>query len=78
MTLDELITVLTGYQRLGYGARAVTAYADARLDPTLMFDPTNTVEITGVFAGDDDEEVVLETVAWRHGPVEIPQSDRNR
>ena len=70
MTLDDLVTVLQGYQRLGYGARFVTQYASEQLDPT------NTVEITGVFAGDDEDEVVLETVTWHH--VEDPQHDQTR
>lgn len=58
MTLDELVAALVDMQRLGYGARLVTQYAGKQLDFT------ETEEITGVFAADDDDEVVLETVSW--------------
>jgi hypothetical protein len=60
MTVDELIKALIEIQRLGYGQRIVCQYGGTQLDIS------NTVEITGIFAGSeaDDDEVVVETVTW--------------
>jgi hypothetical protein len=58
MTVDEMVEALQRMQALGYGDRIVSQFGGAQLDPT------DTREITGVFADDDDDEVVLETVEW--------------
>jgi len=66
MTVNELIAALIEMRDLGYGERVVTQYAKAQLDPT------ETDEVTGLFAGLDDDEVLLETVAWSHPPTPAP------
>lgn len=67
MTVNELIAALVEMRELGYGERVVTQYAKTQLDPT------ETHEVTGLFAGFGDDEVVLETVTWsEHRPTPAP------
>jgi hypothetical protein len=66
MTVNELITALIEMRHLGYGEHAVTQYRKAQLDPT------ETDEVTGLWAGLDDDEVILETVTWSHRPTPAP------
>jgi hypothetical protein len=58
MTVNEMIDALVKLRDRGYGERVVTQYAKEQLNPT------ETSEVTGMFAADDDDEVVLETVTW--------------
>jgi hypothetical protein len=62
MTVQQMYEALADFVSRGYGDRIVTQQV------ILGQIGGETTEVTGMFAGDDDDELVLETVEWTTRP----------